>query len=472
MILLSTIENYLCNAYSLNFPGRDVFKKTSWNPELDTKNAADVNAVLMKFSASDQEIYFSFLKQALEKHSDIPVNDVQLNDEIIRAMYQHQVEYSRLIRCMMYAPRFANIPEESRWIMASTRVTNVINPLLALPEIACAKPIVQLNIVKDTDREIYFAHLKNVFEQNPAQRLDEADKRVIHLLKDNGLSDERITNCIKNSQQFPETEYTLGKFALTEEQTEKICTYVKETMAENTTLRPVAKPAMSDAELYQTMQKRLREMKAMQSQDVLEYWSKAMSVMQQTMVQINQSKMACRIVAIWSVGLEKVSQGFGLPLDPAVQKIQEESKKMLEQASETEQDWSRIYTMMEKVDEFSQKIMRETSEICEKSPLLKRPEVQKAVAMGKERDITKLSLHELYWAAVKEAAVKNVGIGLYEADVKAIDILRSKGKCNERMLQKCLTFSPRLNHLNSAQRNVEVKRFLEFRALKEKESAR
>ena len=144
---MSTIENYLCNAYSLNFPGKDVFKKTSWNPEVDTKNAADVNAVLMKFSASDQEIYFSFLKQALEKHSDIPANDVQLNDEIIRSMYQHRVEYSRLIRCMMYAPRFANIPEESRWIMASTRVTNVINPLLALPEIACAKPIVQLDIV-------------------------------------------------------------------------------------------------------------------------------------------------------------------------------------------------------------------------------------------------------------------------------------------------------------------------------------
>lgn len=301
--------------------------------EKDIQQARPVHEILFDVTASEQAIYLSFLRETLQQNPALTLeqNGYQLDQKVMFALHRAHMGYERIMYCMSYSATLTDLNPEQRWIMASTRVTNGINPIQTLPEVACAKPLFQ---VDPTDKkEMYYAYLKTLFMEHPDATLKENDARIVESLGKT-LSKKDLKKCLQYSPQFQNRLDDVENLAAPDriEQQEKIFDAIQQFIESAITSQPkeIAPEHIDSEAAYQTMQEKLRNLKNGPADENLNrYWQDVMETIYQTMLQINQAEIACKVLRLWSLGIEKAAQEFHLSVDEKFQSIPRRSEKYL-----------------------------------------------------------------------------------------------------------------------------------------------
>lgn len=462
--------------YSLAVPEEGVLEEPSANPIHDLLSAKDKDEVLMNPLAKDRELYFAFLQDVTERDK-IPLKSLGIpeiwhkaNTEVIKEMYRCQVDYERIMRIMTVSYEYPDA--ESRWTMASVRVANTVNPILNEPWTAKAKPLVNLrDREKAFDYECaYYSFLKAVWDKDPSMRLAEAERKCVVAMEKH-YSEEFIRHSFReHSLQFPKPEPPMNFFngkTLTpseakffeqynrdwEKRTKELNEFIDKALTHREPPPPNKTPEEIDAAIYKTMQEDIRKMKSEhETGDLVTYWQKAIDTMKDAFLQVEQAQNTCKILALWSIGLERAAKELGAETHPELKPMTKTLSELMVKVEEQEKNWEFLYQMAATVDNFSRQLLKNTLKKRERSPLLKLPEIQHAkplqevIAQGEK--VLKEDFHRsLYLAAVKEAAFHTEGLTEHQADNVAAQVLQAH-KVAHGDICRALIHSPRIEKLS------------------------
>lgn len=483
-----TWEELLACAYMQGYPGDDAIDGIPAEPLEALKQAPLTEEALLNPAIGDAELYYAFLKDTAQKRN-IPAVDManpgvlaSLNSQVAQALWKNQVDYVRIIRCMVCAPSYNGFQKEQRWMLSAGLVTKSVNPVLNEPWIAAAKPVIRLSPIA-SPAEIYPSYLKAVWTRKPDMALQEAERECVRAMKRSGFSSGIIRSAMEEcSLQFPRPERPdidlskpmgdVERRAMEDyerewkERGKKMDDFLQEALSgqtEQQAEKPQEPARKDDGEIYHDMQEVLRSLKPFHDTgDLLEYWGKAIKTMQEALLQVEQAKTTCKILALWGIGLEKAAREMGQDMNPEVRRMQEKLQLVMQKAEDQDKDWEFLYSLMAKVDIFSRNLLRTATERREKSPLLSRPEIQHAPPLAdvlSQKGYGKGYHETLYLAAVREAAWKQDGLEEREADLGAVKRLLSHG-VSQADIGKALACSPQLRDLPVSDRLQETYRLL------------
>ncbi len=161
--------------------------------------------------------------------------------------------------------------------------------------------------------------------------------------------------------------------------------------------RPQPEEESKDQDLYQAMQKTIR---GMEKTDLAAYWKQVHQTIEQTMLAVNQAKIAYKVLAIWEIGLEKSCKDFHMDMD---QNLKELSQKLRQTLQNEEERWQLICQMAGKASQFSEKLMA-FAKLEQSAPQLTREEFLHAKKFAKLQPSA--PARELYYAAVGAGAAQ------------------------------------------------------------------
>jgi hypothetical protein len=466
----TNIETMLRKAYRNSFPGPEAFQTFMADPWEAVQKAEPIEDILLNINASDQDIYYSFLKNVMKTNPMEDLQDekrlMQLDFKVVMDLWKAQMDYARIMKCMTYSPMSSEMDLEIRYLGAAITVMAKVNPILTLPEVDSAKPIIQLDAVQSDDRQIYMSYLKAILTKKPDMELCKADKEIIALMKKNSVPSDRIKKCFEHSMQFPlpeqmgnDKEYFLAVDTVIKQRTAFFEQAYEE--AGRPTMAPEEK-VQTDDEIYQEMKNKLRSLKPIHDkEDILSYWSTILNTMRDTLLQLNQAQNTCKVLTLWSIGIEKASKEFDVALNPEVKAIKQRLEEIMQQAQLQEKEWTDIYQIMEKVELFSDQLLQTTAQKQEQNPLFKIPEVQHAAPLQQVLQDRNSTPDKVYFAALREVAQKHSGILPDEADGIIIKQLTKLGK-SDIDIMKCIVYSPCLRQLDMTQRFGAAKHLLDI----------
>ena len=469
-------------------------------------DAEDVDSLLLKEGPASDDIYFSFMKDVLDKNPDLNIRDDlsslrHAEDKMVMTMFKEDLPYSSIIHAMTNSPfilyadsskeETASLANDSslRWTMAFFHVSSVINPMFCQDELMYAKPIHLINHNVNSDADIYASALHTILKRKPNLSLRDADKQVVKLLQHNNHDVSYIKKIMRNSPTFNTDLIELPDDAvervnLMSHITGVFNDFIKDALSSDTVIPkrsvdisiPKNSSASANAEAEDTndmilkkMNKELSQLRETQySSDALHYWENTMKVIASSFakLQIEKQKAVCEVIIQWSDIITSATHQMSIEENPSIKKIHDRAVDYKEKAKLEEQDWSNLFTMVDSVEKFTKKMLIDTADKIKSHPLMKNPSVYNALPYEELIQTPRHKPQELYYSLLRKAVLDKPNVGILEADIEVKNLLDTF-KLNSKQKAFVLTFSPRYAKLPQKTKEAEVTRWLSTIALQE-----
>ena len=451
--------------------------------------AQPVNKILLTGQADSQDVYLSFFAQVQNNYPELILTDPdhidRIDRQIIHDLHDKRYPYECIIQCLASSPAIPNSTESTmRMAMAAKKVTEYLNPILSLPQVDRAETLQQcLSRKTHSQSDLYNSALKTVLDRKPTISITEADILTAKVLLHNDQHEEYVKECLEYS---PEIQNQRTHADACEEMADKVKAYqdvttykdeilLKARTAElpvdannidNLSAHPIEASKRSDEEVYQQMRQELFQLRDSEKmQNVMQYWKDVMNVIQESIIQSQKAQTMLKVISTWSKGINQAADDFDLQKSPELIKIQKQVDEVLKaittKQAEDEKEWRSIYRMIEQMENLSNLMFSKTLQAIQKNPLLKEPIVHQAKPWETVLATDKKLPSDLYAAALRKTVLENPGIGIYEADMKIMEILE-KNKISEEKRQKTMRNSLRYRGLDDSGKKAEVKRWVKY----------
>lgn len=428
------------------------------------QKADAVEDVLMNIASTDEDIYYAFLKEALKGENYFNKTEKEeniLNFGIAGKMLHANMDYQSIIRCMSYSPMFAGSGKrdfKKRWDRAVSFTCLAVNPVLSFTDTVQAKPLALLNIYADEPGEIYSSCLKTILYKMPNLTIQSADEEIVRLLLNAGCKEDdrllRQVMCNSLNFSFSNSDDIVARHEHNEIVTEKLDSFLSEAISKAKAAPGSFKvQKMSDQEVYDEMQQKIRAMKDMHEKgDGFKYWKTAINIISDTMSKLQKLRSMGKTLNIWAVGLERASMELGLNASPD-KELQANIKALLQSIKDVQEErkqWAAFWPLCAKIEVCSKELMRKMDEAVQKNPLMKLPEVQHAEPLEEVINRKSISADVLYFAALKDVVTKNTGVTQDEADNMIVEKLLYAGRSEDDVML-AVSHSPCFRNLNRTQ---------------------
>ena len=210
--------------------------------------------------------------------------------------------------------------------------------------------------------------------------------------------------------------------------------------------------------LVHDMNQSLRDMKK-ETLGLVEFWEKAIQLIKDTMLEMQEAVTACNILRVWSAGLQCAAKEFGMEDNPAVSDIRKEAEILLA-GKHTDEDWVHIFDLINRVDNQTADLLQAMREKPHENQLLAIPSIREAEPLrGKPQADTP---GKLYLAAVKRIVLEDDSIGRKAATARAVDLLE-RAHVKESVICQGLMASPRLQNRSEAERREVIEAWMNQR---------
>lgn len=442
----------------------DLLYEMADDPMEAIQKAGAVEDVLMNMGSSDEDIYYAFLKEALQGENYFNKSENEesvLNFCIAEKMLHANMDYQSIIRCMSYAPMFSGSNRrdfKKRWDKAVSFTCLAVNPVLSFTDMVQAKPLALIDIYTDEPGEIYSSCLKTVLYKMPNLAIQSADEEIVRLLLNAGCKeDDRLLQQVMSNSlnfNFSNAENLVARHEHNKIVSDKLDSFLAEAIRKAKEVPgPFKVKKLSDQEIYDDMQQKIRAMKEMHEKgDGFQYWTTAINIISNTMSRLQQLQSLGKTLNIWAVGLERASVELGLNMGPD-KELQANIKSLLasiKEMQENRKQWVTFWPLCAKIEICSKAIMKKMDEVQQKNPLMKLPEVQHAEPLAEVIHRKSISADVLYFAALKDAVTKNPGLTQDEADNMIIKKLLSARRSEDDVML-AISHSPCFRNLNRTQ---------------------
>ena len=429
------------------------------------KQAPPVDKILMNISATEQELYYAFLKEELNGESYYNKDESQeliLDFNIAHKMLDKDMEYLTILHAMTYSPRLATLGDDmkKRWNDTVLSISAIINPILTVADYV-AKPLTSIKLYKDKPDIIYMSCLKAVLHKRSSIFLREADEEVVRLLYNAGCQDKKyIRDILFNSMNFLPIYHTASPNRIEEHQAiveagNKLDKFLETALENIKTQESSLEQKPTDDEIYQEMNRKIRGMKEQHEKgDRFSYWTTSIRIIKETMEKLQQMQNLSKTLNIWTVGLERAA--IELELDTRPQEYAELKEKihnLLNIGKDTQKQQGlsdMVWLIAARLEIYSKDIMKQIHEKQQNNPLLQLPEVQHAPDFATIAESRSPSPEALYFSCLREVIKEKPGIRQDQADNIVIDRLFKCGR-NEEDIVLALSCSPCLSNLTRIQ---------------------
>jgi len=377
---------------------------------------------LMDISADQKQIYFSYLREAMEKHhlplefdSILPESEElrEMNREVSQAMLHDGLPYQKICECMMYSPSTSLVENEvqQRFMMGVLLASTNVCPIYVLPEVRQAKPLLALDPVMSEPSELYDSFLKAALDRHPSMCLQEADENAIQLMKKNRISRDIVEEAMKASMAWIKPSR-----AADESETEyfqRIADYERERKefvfhAWNKDGKELS--VQHDEDLYTSMQSHLKDVTAKKQQmDMVNYWSKTIEIMDYTLRKYDELNLAKKTLKLWVIAISKAVKDLGMEKDHQAIETMQNIQRVQKQFDEKTENFKSIMDSLKSIEHFSSRLMQYADERNRSNPLLSQIDIQHAEPfeqVAQEKEILtgrpeKKTARRLYASAVR-----------------------------------------------------------------------
>lgn len=428
------------------------------------QKAGAVADVLMDMSATDEDIYYAFLKEALHGENYFYKSEAEenvLNFAIAEKMLHANMDYQSIIRCMSYSPMFAGSGKrdfKKRWDKATSFTCLAVNPVLSFTDMVQAKPLALINIHADEPGEIYSSCLKTVLCKMPNLTIQSADEEIVRLLLNAGVKeDDRLLHQIMSNSlnfNFSNSDDLVVRHEHNKIVCEKLDNFLAEAVRKTKEAPgPFKVKKLSDQEIYDDMQQKIRAMKELHEKgDGFQYWQTAINIISDTMSRLQHLQNMGKTLNIWAVGLERASMELGLNASPD-KELQANIKALLQSIKDVQEErkqWNAFWPLYAKIEMCSKELMKKMAELQQQNPLMKLPEVQHAEPLSDVIHRESIAAEVLYFAALKDVVTKNSGVTQDEADNLIIEKLLAARRSEDDVML-AVSHSPCFRNLNRNQ---------------------
>lgn len=445
-----------------NYPEDDMYEPTS-NIMESIRQAAPVEKILMNISATDEQIYYAFLREELkgENYYNKDEKDESILDfNIATRMLKENMDYFSILKCMSYSPRLSYLGKDMqrRWQKAVITTSVFVNPILSLADCG-AKPLSSIKLYREKPDVIYMSCMKAVLYKMPSLSLHAVDEEVIRLLYAAGCKDKKyMRDILSNSLSFVPvvTSSNMVDEHLAVVEAGKRLDKFLDTALENIKKQESSlhhKP--TDDEIYHEMNNKIRAMKEQHDKgDRFSYWATSIHIIKDTMEKLQQMQNLSKTINIWLIGLERAAAELNLNTNPReYAELKQKIHKLMDSANDVQkkqESWDFIWLIAARLDIYSHDIMKQIAEKQQANPLLQLPEIQHAPDFANISESRAASPAALYFACLKEIVREQPCILQNQADIIVIDKLLKIGR-DEEDIALALSASPSLRNLTKVQ---------------------
>lgn len=479
-------DDYLRLTYIESYPGDNEFEDITWNPTDEINKAMSVKEALDTFAATDKDLYFAFYCYVTQ---DAEPNDFMewslVDRKIILQLWDSGIEYSRIPRIMMYSPIHLTPDSinlcnkhtlQERWEMCASRVTAIINPILAQPVMTNAKMPCQLNLIGSDSREIYLTYLKNVLSNNPSMTLINADKKVVEkLFQTNYLSEETIYKCLENSFQFvrsaddiDEKDSFLSSSRLANKKKKFWADTLKEIQESEKKSEDIKSEKEkqeneypnNDIQIWNEMVSKIEELNSVREEtDIgksIEFWQSAMDILRDTVYHMEHLKYQAQLLLLWNEILVRMLDNMKFDHIEDEKKITETLLEIIESNDSDAKNINRLCDILVKIDDFTESVLKLAFEKKD-NQLLAVSNLQDAKPLSEVLSQKRPNAADVYFAFLRDVAESGV-TDIAIADEKIITRLNGMFDSSlsesdrKREIAKCIRYSPAFSKLDGSER--------------------
>lgn len=438
-------------------------------------------------NAPKKGTYFAFLKRSLADASEIPAPDSEemkeADKEVAREMYQYGYSYESILDAMVYSPAYKGMEVCDAYDKALSDLAMTISPIMALPEIAKAKPLGALDrwaaFEPDDEETYYYSCLRSVYDRNPVLSLREADCKVVALLESNGFKDNFISKCVANSMEFPYAPAGLTDeelLAFNQQRNRDIHALLEEGKAEPFHERfyesfsddlHAKHEKEAPSAIYQEMFDSIKEMKKPKMPKA-EYWNEVLGKLYQAIVDLREVQPMLRATYLMGRAIEKGSKEFSLVTPDNLQ----ETLDKLDQAgrqNDEEKKWKAWADGVDILGNMAQEFLRDAKWMethRDHNATLQLESIQSAPDLDAlPKDATSKTIYE---AAMHKTLMFAPTVGLWEGDILSLRLLEDR-KYPHKEIEKVFQHSPRYHGLSATETKKEVTRWLKQHELAQKQ---
>lgn len=457
-----SIIDDITDGLKANYPEQDMYEPTS-NIMEAIQQAAPVGKILMNISATEEQIYYAFLKEELHGESYYNKDEKEetiLDFKIATRMLEEDMDYFTILQCMAYSARLSYLGNDmqKRWQKAVTTTSIIINPILSMAD-CVARPLSSIKLYRDKPDAIYMSCIRAVLHKMPSLSLQATDEEVVRLLHDAGCQDKKyIRDILSNSISFMPiigSSNIIDEHQAVVEAGKKLDRFLDNAF-ENIRLQESSlNQKLTDDEIYNEMNQKIRAMKEQHDKgDRFSYWATSIHIIKDTMQKLQEMQNLSKTMNIWSIGLAMAVAELNLNANPQeYMELKEKIHNLIDASKDTQKKqeiWESIWPISARLEIYSQQIIKQIAEKQQANPLMQLPEVQHAPDFANVSESKAASPATLYFACLKEIVKEQPCIMQNQADIIVIDRLLKIGR-DEEDIVLALSSSPSLRNLTKVQ---------------------
>ena len=432
------IEAKLRDYFSLNF--NDVINSLKPIPADPDKKISETDSperCMLSMTKSYQDIYYSNFGKIKE---EFKYPDDETSKRTILELWHKGMDYIHIIECETYNPEYRELDNTLRWMAAVLNTTSTINPLISLPEIEHAEPVVSLS-PENSPGDIYNSFLRYWIQAQPQLKLNELDRLIYSTMNEQGMNPKLIKECFRYGNPLfsvPDISDDVERLkAIHDINNEFDKYYFSLSNHLNTAARTEAD---EERNVYAELYKYIQEKQTVHRDGNLEeYWRDSLKKINDALIIVmgyqNQTKQALKVIKLWAEGIDMAAKEFGFRHQQDINGIKKTISEMLDKAGKAETDWQKIMEIVEKVDRFGREILE-----SKKNPLLSSVPELRQVRPG-YRIEKNSKFCDMYFSALKSEVVNNIKINLVQADL-LIAFRLMKAKVSVLKITEIISNSP------------------------------
>ena len=438
--LQAIIRNYF------NIPVQEgQFPEYPTNFTKEIQEAQPKEDLLTDIMANQKTIYFSYLRDAMEKKglplefdSILPESEVlkTMDRAVSQAMFRDGLPYLKVCECMMYSPTTSLMENEvqQRFMMGVLMTSTNVCPIYVLPEVQQAKPLLAIDPVLAEPSELYDSFLKAALDRKPEMRLQEADEKAIQLMKKNHISRDVVEKAMEASMAWIRPSQTVEESEAEYLQRVTDFEHEKKEFVFNAWNKDGKELSVKhDEDLYTSMQSNLKDVTARKQQmDMVNYWSKTIDIMDYTLRKYDELNLAKKTLKLWTIAISKAVKDLGMEKDAQAIETMQNISRIQKQFDEKADNFKEVMNSLKSIEHFSMKLMQHAEERNRSNPLLSQIDIQHAEPfeqVAQEKEVLtgrpeKETARRLYASAVREVLKENFIRDPVETEVAAAKYMK------------------------------------------------
>lgn len=414
-------------------------------------------------SVSGEEIYASFLKQALLQNPELSREDAR--EAVASGIHQffspkgfafQQVTHEMDDLMDDFLENIQNmdlsVPEEvSLWMDSFNQSGTILHPASQDKEAPKMQEDLQGIIVAAREGNwsmlLKKEALLTYYQENILPQIFEASLKGAYWLSVLDASEEEAVTLRREVERVPAPVPPLPHYAEAKDR------YVSVS---------VEPPSEVDLQFLRDLEEKLDAIQKMQHQSkAVPFWEKVLDTFEKSLAAINIEKYAIvsKILVSWSETLAKATKEMALSENPELQGIHERAMHLEDSARKNEAGWDAVFRMANQLTRFSKAMLEETRHQIQKTPLLENPSVYLAEPWEEFRKSPTHKPRDIYCSALRKVVLDHPGIGIYEADQNVLELLQPFRLTTEQR-GMILAHSPRYRNLSEEARASEAVAFI------------